>query len=211
MGGDGQLLLMALGAASLLGAAVLLILRGRGMAPRVLGMGVIMLLGGVGVVVLLGDPWAIGRQAPDTDRRPAPVPGTARATAGAMISPSPTRHPVASPAAAVAVQDLVVCDATVDCGQDPAAALFVEVTACFRVTAAGSGQPLRLLVTGREVPPAGPEDPWVLARSAEVRGDERFSCYPVRSVGAPLVGREYWLWVLSGPSVLGQRRFTLAR
>lgn len=110
-----------------------------------------------------------------------------------------------------AVLDLVACDAIADCGDSASQTTWIEVTACLRTTSEGSGHPLVLVVTGRDMPPNSLNDPWVFARSDTIRGAEAIACYPVRSVGAPLIEREYSLWVLAGSVVLRQLRFTPGR
>jgi hypothetical protein len=179
-----------------------------------------------------GNPAAAARAAPPTDGRSAtetatatprgtttatpspatPQPATPTGTAppvptggGSFAAPSPTPLPLPT------VLDVVVCDATVDCGLDPAQTVWFEVTACLRTSSAGSERPLVLVVTGRDAPPVGRDDPWVFARSDAIRATESLTCHPVRVVGAPLIQREYWLWVLADETVLRKTRFTFAR
>jgi hypothetical protein len=171
---------------------------------RVLGVALVSIL----AVLLVSGAWAAAQRSSDLDRRsttnpPAAPPGTA-------VS-SNTPRPAATPVSTMVVQDLVVCDATIDCGVPPSQGLVVELTACFRASAADGATPLVLLVTGRNVAPSGPEDPWVVARSTPIQGSGSLTCYAVRAVGAPLVEPEYWLWVLAESTVLAQKRIILAQ
>lgn len=184
---------------------------------------VTVLLGGFGVTLLMLGIWGTFLRPAD----PAGAPDAARVTDPALDAPAPAtpagalwsdRTGSGSSAASTAAQsplpkvlEMLVCDASVDCGSDPSQTIWFEVTACLRTTPEGSNRPLRLVVTGRDAPPVDLDDPWVFARSGEVRGMETLTCHPVRVVGAPLVQREYWLWVLADSTVLGRARFSYAR
>ena len=130
--------------------------------------------------------------------------------------PSPTPTPTPAPASLV-VTDLVVCDRSVDCGEDAASLGRGTVTACLRVTAGGSGsgsgsgerRPLVLVITERAEPPTGTSGPSVVGRSEPLPQDGGFRCHTVTAAAGALAPGVYWLWVLEGSAVAATTRFTI--
>jgi hypothetical protein len=180
-------------------------------AMRRVEISAFLLLGAVVVALLVVgvwavDAWSAGRAPPMAgSSMPAQSPASPRqppqVTAVALSSPQLSSVPV--------VRELVVCDATVDCGLDPTQAEFAEVTACLRIESDAHHQVL-LVITDRALPPGAGDDPIIVARSAVVAGSDAFTCYRVRAVRAPLGRREYWLWVLAEGVIVGQQHLTLA-
>ena len=125
----------------------------------------------------------------------------------AVTTPSATPAMTPTPV----VSELVVCDATVDCGEEPGRTEWDSVQACLRVTTGGESAQVVLAVTTGERPPNGPESASVVARSAPVQASGTFGCHTVQATGQRLPRGEYWLWVLSGSTALGRARFVLGR
>jgi hypothetical protein len=150
---------------------------------------------------------------PTAARSPAATPrpggGQAAATpsptarAAAPTSPSPSGFPV--------VLDLIVCDATVDCGEDPARREWDAILACLRVRPGPDNRPLFLAITVGQTSPGGPEGSSVIARSGAIRPSDALTCHPVRAVGRALARGEYTMWLFDGTVALRQARFRLGR
>ena len=117
----------------------------------------------------------------------------------------PTRTPLPEPV----IAELVVCDSTVDCGEQPGRTAWEMVQACLRITAARTGLRVSLVATREDRPPASPFSPQVVARSEPVPASDTFACHNVMAAGPRLTAGEYWLWVLDGTRSLGGRRFVL--
>ncbi len=144
---------------------------------------------------------------------PATGSGDAQTTATAPVVPGATAAPASATARATAtppvVSNLVVCDATVDCGIAAGEFSRVEILACLRVTPGGDGGPLVLVATSTDEPPMGVGSASVLARSGPVPQDPAFRCHPVRTVGGELANGRYTLWALDGTTVLGRVAFVV--
>lgn len=116
-----------------------------------------------------------------------------------------------APAAArAAVAELIVCDATVDCGESPNRREWDSVSACVRVQG-GDNRPLVLAITTEGTSPVGATRTPIVARSDEFQAGASLTCHAVRVLRGTLPAGDYWMWLLEGSNVLSQKRFHLGR
>jgi hypothetical protein len=150
---------------------------------------------------------------------PATGVGQQRPVNPAATAASATPAGAASPRAAATpraatrpeVLQFVVCDVTVDCGDDPARTTWDRVEACLRVRPGSDNRPLVLVVTTTNMSPTGAARAPIIARSDPIPASETLRCHDVRVAGTPIRAGQYWMWLLDGETVLQQVRFRLGR
>jgi hypothetical protein len=136
--------------------------------------------------------------------------GTGVTQPGNQGRPSPAATPAPVAAGRPAVLELIVCDASVDCGENPNRREWDAVSACLRVRG-GDNRPLVLAITTEEQSPAGATRAPIVARSDEFRASETLTCHAVRVLRGTLRAGDYWMWLLDGATALSQTRFHLGR
>jgi hypothetical protein len=122
---------------------------------------------------------------------------------GAGATPAPV-------AGRAAVAELVVCDASVDCGENPTRREWDSVSACVRVQG-GDNRPLVLAITTERTSPVGTTRTPIVARSDEFQAGPTLACHAVRVLRGTLPPGDYWMWLLDGSTVLSEKRFHLGR
>lgn len=180
------------------------------------------LLAGLGVSLAGAALWkgALPGEGPKTVAAATPVRSVPIATAPAAGATTGTGQPASqgrpgagatpAPAARAAVAELVVCDASVDCGENPNRREWDAVSACVRVQG-GDNRPLVLAITTEGTSPAGATRTPIVARSDEFQAGAPLTCHAVRVLRGTLPAGDYWMWLLDGSNVLTQKRFHLGR
>lgn len=82
-----------------------------------------------------------------------------------------------------------------------------SVAACFTLLPGGDPQPLVVVATSTEQPPADPAAASVVARSDSVPNEASEACHTVSVLAQPLPAGAYWVWVLHGGEALAGRGF----
>jgi hypothetical protein len=127
---------------------------------------------------------------------------------GNQTRPATGATPAPAAAARLTVLDLIVCDASVDCGENPNRREWDAVSACVRVQG-GDNRPLVLAITTEGTSPVGATRTPIVARSDEFRANESLSCHAVRVLRGTLRPGDYWMWLVDGSTAISEKRFHL--
>ncbi|MGD9890612.1 MAG: hypothetical protein AB7U18_04875 [Dehalococcoidia bacterium] len=122
--------------------------------------------------------------------------------------PATGATPAPAAAARLGALDLIVCDASVDCGENPNRREWDSVSACVRVQG-GDNRPLVLAITTEDTSPVGATRTPIVGRSEEFRASQSLTCHAVRVLRGTLRPGDYWMWLVDGTTLLGQKQFHL--